>query len=57
MDRQKLGRPKSKTPIRDKRLSIRVTQKELDKARIICDENNITYIDIFLKGLDNWSRK
>lgn len=56
MDRQKLGRPKTKNP-RDKRLSIRVTEKELEQARKICDKNNITYIDIFSKGLEYWSRK
>lgn len=53
----KRGRPKSKEPIRDKRLSIRVTTDELDRLQKICIDNNIQYIDVVLKGLEYWSQK
>ena len=50
------GRPKSKEPIRDKRLSIKVTSDELEKIQKVCIENDLRYIDVVMKGLENWSR-
>ena len=57
MEKMKLGRPKSKEPIRDKRLSIRVTAEELEKIQTVCIEYNLQYIDIVKKGLEFWSDK
>lgn len=56
MDRQKMGRPKSKNP-RNKHISIRVTEEELQQAQEIADKNGLTYIEIFFKGLEYWSDK
>lgn len=53
MDRQKKGRPKVKNP-RDKRLSIRVTENELKHIQEVADKYNLTYIEIFMKGLEHW---
>lgn len=57
MEKRKLGRPKSKEPIRDKNINFRVTESELEKIIKICNDNNIRYIDVFLKGLEYWSNK
>lgn len=51
------GRPKSKEPIRDKRLSIKVTEDELKAIQEICYKHDIRYIDVVMKGLEYWSRK
>ena len=53
----KRGRPKSSEPIRDKRLSIKVTSKELEEIQKVCIENDIRYIDVVMKGLEFWSDK
>jgi regulator of PEP synthase PpsR (kinase-PPPase family) len=53
----KRGRPKSKEPIRDKRLSIKVTAEELAEIQAICIKNDIRYIDVVKKGLEYWSTK
>ena len=57
MENIKRGRPKSKNPTRDKAITFRLTEKELEIAQKVCIDNDIRYIDIFLKGLENWSRK
>jgi hypothetical protein len=57
VEKRKLGRPKSKEPIRDKRLSIKVTSKELEMIQDVCIKNDIRYIDIVMKGLEYWSNK
>lgn len=57
MEQIRRGRPKSKEPIRDKRLSIKVTAEELARVQDICVKHDIRYIDVVLKGLDYWSQK
>ena len=57
MEKKKLGRPKSKEPIKDKRLSIKVTEDMLNRCQEICVKHDIRYIDIIEKGLEYWSRK
>lgn len=57
MEKMKRGRPKSKEPIRDKRLSVKVTQAELEQIQKICIENDLRYIDVIMKGLEFWSDK
>ena len=57
MEKKKLGRPKSKEPIKDKRLSIKVTEDMLSRCQEICIKHDIRYIDIIEKGLEYWSRK
>ena len=56
MEIKRVGRPKIENP-KNKRISFPVTEKELKKAQIVSAENNITYSDIFFKGLEFWSRK
>lgn len=56
MDKRKTGRPKSKNP-RNKNISFRVTVDEMKHAQEIADKNELTYIEIFLKGLEYWSDK
>lgn len=57
MEKLRRGRPKSKEPVRDKNINFRVTEKEYEDIQKICFENDIRYIDVFLKGLEFWSRK
>lgn len=57
MEKMKRGRPKSKEPIRDKRLSIKVTAEELERIQKVCIENDLRYIDVVMKGLEFWSNK
>ena len=57
MEKMRRGRPKSKEPIRDKNINFRVSEKEYNDIQNICNENDIRYIDVFLKGLDFWSKK
>ncbi len=52
-----MGRPKSKEPTKNKSINFRVTDTELKSAQEICNRNNITYSEIFKKGLEHWSRK
>ena len=56
MENKKLGRPKLKNP-RKENINFRVTESELKEAQKVCIENDIRYVDIFLKGLEFWSRK
>ena len=56
MEKVKRGRPKSKEPIRDKRLSLKVTAKELETIQEVCIRHDIRYIDIVMKGLEYWSK-
>ena len=57
MEKRKPGRPKSKEPIKDKRLSVKITEKMLTDCQQICIKHNITYVDIIEKGLEYWSKK
>ena len=57
MEKIRRGRPKSKGPIKDKRISVRVNEDTLNKCREVCLKNDITYVDIIEKGLEYWSRK
>lgn len=57
MEKMRRGRPKSKEPIRDKRLSVKVTAIELEEIQKVCVENDLRYIDIIKKGLEYWSQK
>lgn len=57
METIKRGRPKSKEPTRNKTITFRLTENELIQAQKVCIDHEINYIDIFLKGLENWSRK
>ena len=57
MEKIKRGRPKSKEPIRNKTMSIKVTPQELEQIQRVCIKNDIKYIDIVLKGLEHWSNK
>lgn len=56
MEKRKPGRPKSKEPTKNKRINFPVTEETLKKAQEITYEKDITYGDIFLKGLEFWSR-
>lgn len=56
MEKRKPGRPKSKNP-KNKQISFPVTETELEIAQKISFENDITYSDIFFKGLEFWSNK
>lgn len=55
MEKRKPGRPKSNLPTRNKNINFRVTLDELEKAIRICNFHNIRYVDVFLKGLENWT--
>lgn len=56
MEGRKRGRPKSKNP-RNKHISFPVTEGELKRAQEIADKHGLTYVEIFLKGLEHWSGK
>ena len=56
MEKRKPGRPKVKDP-KNKRISFPVTENELKRAQEISYLHNITYAEIFDKGLEFWSRK
>ena len=56
MEKRKPGRPKSDKPIRDRMLSMRISDEEYNLVQKVCYENKINYIDILLKGLESWSR-
>lgn len=55
MEKRKVGRPKSKEPTRNRNINFRVSDSELENIIKICNENDIRYIDVFLKGLEYWS--
>ena len=57
MEKRKPGRPKSKEPIKDKRMSVKITEKMLSDCQHICIKHNITYVDIIEKGLEYWTNK
>lgn len=57
MDKMRRGRPKSKEPIRNKNISIRMSEKEVEQLRKVCIENDIRYIDVILEGLKHWTEK
>ena len=57
MESKRLGRPKSKQPVRDKNINFRVSLSELNHIQKICNDNDLRYIDIFFKGLEHWSIK
>lgn len=54
MDKIRRGRPKSKTPTRNKRINFPVSEIELNHIREIADKYDLTYIEIFMKGLEHW---
>lgn len=54
VEKRKPGRPKIKDP-KNKRISFPVTENELKRAQEISYQNDITYAEIFFKGLENWS--
>lgn len=56
MEGRKMGRPKAKNP-RNKQISFPVTEAELKRAQEIANKNELTYVEIFLKGLEHWSDK
>lgn len=57
MENMKRGRPLLNDSPRNKRLSIKVTEEELQEIQTVCLEYNLRYIDIVKKGLEYWSRK
>lgn len=57
VEKRKPGRPKSDKPTRNKSVTMRLSENELNLLQTICFENRITYTDVLLKGLENWSRK
>ena len=57
MEGPKRGRRKSPNPTKNKNINFRVTEKEAELAQEVCIEHDIRYIDIFLKGLEHWSKK
>lgn len=57
MEKMRRGRPKSKEPTRDKNINFRVNEQELNEIQRVCIENDLRYLDIFLKGLEFWSNK
>ena len=57
MEIKKPGRPKSEKPIRNKSINIKLTENELKRLKDTCYDNRISYADILLKGLDQWSDK
>ena len=56
MEKLRPGRPKSDKPTRNKSITIRLTDNELKKLQDLCYRERIAYIDVLLKGLENWSR-
>lgn len=56
MEKRKPGRPKIKNP-KNKRISFPVTETDLKNAQEISYKNDITYAEIFAKGLEFWSTK
>lgn len=57
MENRKPGRPKSDKPIRNKSITLKLTENELKELKDVCYEYRLSYIDVLLKGLENWSRK
>jgi hypothetical protein len=57
VEKAKPGRPKSDKPIRDKSITIKLTEHELKRLKDICYEDRIAYIDVLLDGMDKRSRK
>lgn len=57
MEIKKPGRPKSDKPIRNKSITIKLTENELEKLKEVCYEDRLSYIDVLLKGLEFWSTK
>lgn len=51
----KRGRPKTNKPIRNKTITLRITENELKKLQDVCYAHRIAYVDVLLKGLENWS--
>ena len=56
MEKRKPGRPKVKDT-KNKRISFPITENELKLAQEISYKNDITYAEIFFKGLEYWSDK
>lgn len=57
MEKRKPGRPKSDKPTRNKSVTLRVSENELENLQKVCFENRLTYTDVLLKGLEHWSRE
>lgn len=57
MEIKKPGRPKTDKPTRNKMISLRVSEDEYNTLQKVCYDERISYIDILLKGLENWSHK
>jgi hypothetical protein len=56
VENKKPGRPKSDKPVRNKSITIKVTEDELRELKNLCYEERIAYVDVLLKGLRNWSK-
>ena len=57
MENKKPGRPKSDKPIRNKSITIILTEYELETLKNVCYEERLAYIDVLLKGLENLGDK
>lgn len=57
MENKKPGRPKSDKPIRNKSITIKLTENELETLKNVCYEERLAYIDVLLKGLENLGDK
>ena len=57
MAKVKTGRPMLNEKPRDKRVSIKVTEEELERLREVAVKNNLIYWDILLKGIEYFEKK
>lgn len=57
VEKLKPGRPKSNKPTRNRSITIRLTESELEQLQKICYRDRVSYVDILLKGLEFWSQK
>ncbi len=57
MENKKPGRPKSNKPIRNKSITIKLTESELNNLKEVCYEYRLSYVEVLLKGLEQWTNK
>ena len=54
MTKPRVGRPKSNEPIKDKRVSLKVTTEDKELLEDIAVKYSIVYSDILEKGIEYW---
>lgn len=57
MKKLRTGRPMLNDKPRDKRVSIKVTEDELNRLREVTEKNNIIYWDVLLKGIEYFEKE